>query len=252
MLTQTMPDHRRLLMSRTTAMVTATMWLVSLVSISYLLNDVVFSSERQRVRGSNEIIALQQKGLQSPTQPESILPQPAQQQHHRHQFKGRILGEDVTRDFQPLTCNENISTTTCQPWSSKFGNNRKVYTARVMIACGECIIVDYNASRTTSNNLAVTNVLTFVDGIDIMGKLVFPDRYKVHIYTTFIVVQGVLEMTAIATPVTGVPNIRITMIGNTTTTSFTPIDNNAKACTAIECNVGKKAIVVAGGTVNSK
>jgi hypothetical protein len=61
------------------------------------------------------------------------------------------------------------------------------------------------------------------------------------------------------TPITGQPKIQITMMSssNTTTgnstgsTTFTPVYDNALACTATVCDIGSKGIVVAGGTLNS-
>jgi G8 domain len=149
----------------------------------------------------------------------------------------RIPNEDVIRNFVPLSCNSNINTTDCHKWSTKFGTHR-IYNVRVIVPCGECITMDHKRD------------ITFNDGLDIVGKLVFPDGYKVNVSSTMIVVQGVLEMKS-TQPVTGTPSIRITMIGNNTENSFTPVDENANICGISTCVVGKKGIVVAGGTVDS-
>jgi hypothetical protein len=90
--------------------------------------------------------------------------------------------------------------------------------------------------------------LTLQQGIDIVGKLVFPDGYKLDLSASIISIQGELEIQA-TKPVDGVPNIKFTMIGNFDKT-FTPVGENARACNgASSCSVGKKVIVVAGGKV---
>jgi hypothetical protein len=154
------------------------------------------------------------------------------------QLRTRNLKFDATRDLVPLICNANINKATCQNWSTKFGNN-SVYSTRVIVPCGECIIMDHVGD------------ITFNDGLDIVGKLVFPDGYRVNVYSTLIVVQGVLDMKATG-PVTGTPYIQFTMIGDNVNTVFTPVDANANVCGISTCSTGKKGIVVAGGTVNRK
>lgn len=90
------------------------------------------------------------------------------------------------------------------------------------------------------------------NGIDIIGKLVFPDGYKLNLQSTLIVVQGELHITS-TKQVTGVPDVRFTMIGSDTTLTFTPVGNNANACKNVAtCASGKKAIIVAGGKVTRK
>jgi G8 domain len=154
-----------------------------------------------------------------------------------HRATVEMSSEDVTRNFVPLSCNNNISATVCHKWSTKFGTTR-IYNNRVIVPCGECITMDHIGD------------ITFNDGLDIVGKLVFPDGYNVNVSSTMIVVQGVLEMKS-TQPVTGTPSIRLTMIGNNTENSFTPVYENANVCGISTCVVGKKGIVVAGGTVDS-
>ena len=192
-----------------------------------------------------------------PSQP-LILPQLQQSQHPKANFRRSLL-EDVTRDFVPLSCNSQIDMATCQTWSSKFGNVQTIYSDRVTIPCGECVIMDYqmNPGNGTLSS-SVNNKITFLDGIDIIGKFVIPESYQIHIETTTIVVQGILEMTSILTSITGQPKIHITMIsstnsdGSTTNNpSFTPVYENALACSAVKCSIGSKGIMVAGGKLNS-
>ena len=156
------------------------------------------------------------------------------------QHLSRQLQDDGMKDFVPLACNANLPSATCSSWSSKFGNAAS-YSSRVVIPCGECVTMDLAGGS-----------LALLDGLDVYGKLVFPDRYKLNLSTTMIAVQGELEITA-SKPVDGLPNIKFTMIGNDDTMTFTPIDVNANKCKGVStCDVGKKGIVVAGGKVNSK
>jgi len=88
--------------------------------------------------------------------------------------------------------------------------------------------------------------LTLAGGLDIQGKLVFPDGYQLTLAAPFIRVQGKLHMTSTKIP-NGVEDVKFLLTGtDETLTKFTPHDNNAMACDG-ECSVGKKPIVVAGG-----
>jgi len=139
----------------------------------------------------------------------------------------------MAKDFVPLSCNNMLSD--CKSWRTIFGNDA-VHTARVVVPCGTCVTMDHPGPE-----------LILQDGIDIQGKLIFPDGYSLTVQTTSIAVQGELEMTS-TKPVDGTPNIRISMIGNNSLQTFTPIGENAGAC-GNGCVMGKKAIVVAGGKV---
>lgn len=142
-----------------------------------------------------------------------------------------------TADFVPLACNSNLSTSTCNSWSVKFGV-AAIQSKRVIIGCGECITMDHPGPS-----------LTLLDGLDIQGKLVFPNNYKLEVKSPLILVQGELEMQA-NKPVDGKPSIKFLMTSDSVQ-YFTPIGVNANACSG-SCAAGKKAIVVAGGKVNSK
>jgi G8 domain len=141
-------------------------------------------------------------------------------------------------DFVPLSCNSNLAGTTCSTWTSKFGSSA-TQSSRIVIPCGQCI---------TMNHPGPT--LTLQDGVDVQGKLVFPDSYKLVVNTPLLVVQGELEMTS-TKPVDGVPSIKIVLTGSNDQ-SFTPIGQNANACGGGKCSVGKKSFTVAGGKVNSE
>jgi G8 domain len=141
---------------------------------------------------------------------------------------------EAIQDFVPLSCNSNLGA--CVSWTQTFKTDVQ-FANRIIIDCGTCITMDHPGPT-----------LTLTAGIDIRGKLVFPDGYSLTLSTASITVQGVLEMTA-TKPVDGSPLIRIVMIGSDTAQTFTPVDANAAACTG-DCMVGMKAITVAGGQVN--
>jgi hypothetical protein len=149
----------------------------------------------------------------------------------------RQLQVDGMKDFVPLSCNANLDSAPCTSWSNKFGTASS-YSNRLVIPCGECITMDL-----ASGNLAL------VAGIDIIGKLVLPEGYKLNLSSSVIAIQGELAMTSTKT-VDGTPNIKITMTGSSDQ-FFTPVDVNAGACNgAASCAIGKKGFVVAGGKVN--
>jgi len=151
----------------------------------------------------------------------------------------RDLQSTTSSDFVPLQCNSAIDSVVCtMTWSSLFGVG-DTQSELITIPCGECVTMDHEG-----------DTLTFEKGLDIQGKLVFPNNYSLHVISPMIVVQGHLEMTA-TKPVNGVPSIIFTMTGQTANT-FVPIGNNENACGGTDCNIGKKSITVAGGKVDSK
>jgi hypothetical protein len=155
----------------------------------------------------------------------------------RNSISTRNLQVDGMKDFLPLTCNANLATASCISWTSIFGTATS-FTTRLVIPCGQCVTMDVAGGS-----------LDLSGGIDVIGKLVFPDGYKLNLSSSIIAVQGELHMTSTKT-VDGVPNIKVTMIGSVDKT-FEPIDVNAKNCNgSITCNAGKKAIIVPGGKVN--
>jgi hypothetical protein len=107
------------------------------------------------------------------------------------------------------------------------------YQGKVVIPCGKCITMDLLAPN-----------LTLAEGLDILGKLVFPDGYKLTLKTPFIRVQGELHMTSSKIP-NGQEDVKFILTG-TDEQKFTPYDSNFDKCNG-ECSVGKKPIVVAGG-----
>jgi hypothetical protein len=145
-------------------------------------------------------------------------------------------------DFVPLSCNANLPQATCVGWSVYFGTSA-VHNARLLVRCGDCVTMDFGPS------------LTLNDGLDIHGKLVFPENYSITLYTAGIVVMGELEMQSTRAPITGTPLIRFVMIADDENRAFVPVGENAAACGRLalagsSCLVGKKSITVAGGKMN--
>jgi len=140
-------------------------------------------------------------------------------------------------DFGKLSCNEFIHP--CRPWDRVFGTD-PVHESRIVIPCGECVLMNFDG-----------DTLELKDGIDIHGRLWFPLGFGtgLTITTPFIVVQGELEMSSTRKSVNGEFDYRFVMTG-TDDVFINPIDSNTGACTGEECNVGFKAIAVAGGQVN--
>ena len=143
----------------------------------------------------------------------------------------------VQKDFQPLLCNAGLASATCKTWSTAFGTGN-VHTNRVIIPCGQCITMNHAGT-----------MLDLRGGIEIVGKLVIPNKIKINIVTTAVIVQGELQVTS-SKPVDGNPDVKITLTGSDDI-KFTPIDRNANACHGVAtCSVGKKPIIVAGGKLN--
>jgi len=136
--------------------------------------------------------------------------------------------------FAALDCNSNLGSQQCTSWTSNF-TSAVNHPSLVVIPCGQCIIMD----------LAAPN-LTLAGGIDIQGKLVFPDGYKLALNAPFIRVQGELQMTSTKIP-NGEEDVKFVLTGtNEAITKFIPAGNNVDKCDG-QCTVGKKPIVVAGG-----
>lgn len=148
------------------------------------------------------------------------------------------VGNTTEDAFVPLSCNLALGGAKCEPWTSVFGH-KVLYNAKVIVPCGECIIMDLPGPK-----------LRLEKGIDVQGKLLFPDGYKLHVETSSIIVQGELSMTSTSI-VSQAPKIRVTMIANETS-MIKPFGNNQKACPLGGCDVGQRSISVAGGRVSCK
>ena len=139
-------------------------------------------------------------------------------------------------DFVPLACNSNMPAS-CNDWSYAMAN----YTSPdyvTTIPCGQCVDVDVTDGSTVSLN-----------GLDVVGELYFYDTARITIETPYIYVQGKLSIDQEAGPVTGTPNVKFTMTGDSTN-KFVPAEENSSQCPTGGCDVGQKAIIVAGGTLD--
>ena len=143
----------------------------------------------------------------------------------------------LVNDFVYLSCNSALDDQPCPSWTSVFGSSATVFSERVIIECGTCITMDQRD-------------VTLEQGVDVRGKLVFPEGFAGTVRTASLTVQGELEVYSTG-PVNGTPMIHILMIGSQAQ-SFTPIEENSSNCGGGNCDVGHKAITVAGGKVSSK
>lgn len=150
--------------------------------------------------------------------------------------------QQIDADFQPLPCNANLDKARCVPWSTLFGHNL-TWVKRIVIPCGTCVTMD----------LASGGTLTLNDGLDIQGKLVFPDNgYRLTVYSTLIAVQGELVMIS-TSAVNGNPSLHVILTGQDDQYFSTADSVNKNACNGGSmCYAGKKVIVIAGGQVTSK
>ena len=141
--------------------------------------------------------------------------------------------------FEPLTCNSQMAA--CVPWTQYLKSESHSFSTLIKIGCGVCVTMDLPGPR-----------IDFHQGLDIVGKLVIPERdTRLVIYSTMIVVQGELQVTATG-EVGPEPNIHFIMNGDQKDATFQPVWNNAGACGGGPCSVGPKAVVVAGGTVTMR
>ena len=123
----------------------------------------------------------------------------------------------------------------CVNWSTQSFN---LTSGVVTIPCGQCVIMDADSSAD----------LVLPNGLDIQGKLVFPDGYKITIRSSFIFVQGILEM--ISTRATSSEqDVKIILTGDDIQTLI-PHQDNAQHCPESGCNVGNRPIAIAGGTLD--
>mmetsp|Transcript_33905 Transcript_33905/g.49625 ORF Transcript_33905/g.49625 Transcript_33905/m.49625 type:complete len:1459 (-) Transcript_33905:164-4540(-) len=138
-----------------------------------------------------------------------------------------------TGDFVPLACNAALADAVCTPLPADFAG---------VVPCGVCYSMsDFGGAR-------AGETLTMASGLNVIGRLDFPDGSKVTIETPSVFVQGILSMSS-TRAVTGEPDISIRMTGDTDII-FTPEGENAGACSGGACNVGPKAFVVAGGQLD--
>ena len=92
-------------------------------------------------------------------------------------------------------------------------------------------------------------VLQFQGGLEIIGKLVVPDGTQLRMRTTYILVQGELQLES-SKPINGVPDILIRWIDTNDGLPITWRPPNGQ-CGGLydECDLGDRPFVVAGGKV---
>jgi len=134
---------------------------------------------------------------------------------------------DIMMD--PLECNDEIDTQPCTLFTSEFPDVKNSDT--IEIPCGVCVIMDHQETKLV------------LSGLDIRGKLVFPDGYKLTLTVNYIFVQGVLEMRS-SKIVNGTPDVKFILTG-TSDVEFVSAGTSDTCKTG--CDVGKKPIVVSGG-----
>jgi len=168
--------------------------------------------------------------------------------------------------FKALTCNQNILQQECIPWSSYFGSSNASlfeYTNKVIVPCGECIILD-PLSEEYHNNIEYI----MYDGLSIQGRLLIPNvgnsnSNKIKLLTKSIEVEGILSIYEGTDasgsdngrggePITGEVNLEIHLFGaEDGERYFMPHDENSHVCSQdAGCNIGKLPFAVAGGQLD--
>ena len=142
--------------------------------------------------------------------------------------------------FSPLTCNAAL-TDECLDWK-EFAID---LTSRTVVPCGVCVEVGCDVRE-----------INAVGGIDVQGRLVFKDYHQdcpaesgVTVTTPFLHVQGELVMRSSRHTSGGEPDVKVVLTG-TTQHPLLPHSENAGECHEDGCFLGKKAIIVAGGTLD--
>jgi hypothetical protein len=158
-----------------------------------------------------------------------------------------MLSSSVVRHpsgiFEPLDCNRNLEDDPClTPWRSKFGDS-VAFDREVVVPCGTCIVLTRPRG----------GVLEFRRGLVILGKLLIPDGVTIRIQTTFIRVHGIFVIRS-SKPIDGVPDVTVTWIetDGRGTTFRPPPGQQEDLCGGPYglCDMGKKALVVAGGRLD--
>lgn len=178
---------------------------------------------------------------------ESLRQQGQRRSSRRHlkeegEFKKKKLATSNT--FLPLACNgyhlSKLTSEACRPWSSM---NFSVTTEEVIIPCGVCVTME---EYTQGEHLILSK------GINVEGRWHFPATVRVTVKTPHIFVQGKLSIKSqhiIEGP--GSEKVKFIMTGDEDQLLM-PNIQNAYLCggEGYACNVGPRAIVVAGGQVD--
>lgn len=136
--------------------------------------------------------------------------------------------------YNPLSCNIDIHScdiSSATPLSTLITTAVNDPSSDVVIPCNTCAYVDYTDGE----------VVTLPNGMDVVGRLIFPPSANVEIQLKALFVQGMLDMVK---PHEG-NQVVINLYGDEEIT-FYPHES-----TGLEgVNVGFKPIVVAGGQLN--
>jgi len=189
---------------------------------------VLPSSEpnERRLRGSGR------KTLKKTSDPQGQDTKVVEQQQHRKLFENPTAGIGL---FNPLSSNANLNTTSCDnSFESLVGTETDVV---VTIPVGQCYTWDES----------LTGDIT-IGGLDIQGKLIIPKNHKATLYTPYVFVQGVFEMSDDNLISPSNRSMKIVLTGDTDVT-FTPADSNVGVA-GTPFNAGVKPFLVAGGQLN--
>lgn len=161
-----------------------------------------------------------------------------------------VLGSDADLAYELFLpnfgCETKVDTTTCIPFSQYFREDLiKSPLDKFEVKCESCVTMDeYQAGQIIRTGL-----------IDVIGVLVFPNATKMTLVTPGIIVQGKLIMEREQNIIVDSdPDITIELNGKEDI-KWEPTNSNSESCLnpateEMDCNIGKRAIVVAGGTVD--
>jgi len=188
---------------------------------------VLPSSEpnERRLRGGGR------KTLKKITDPQGQDTKVVEQQQHRKLFENPTAGIGL---FNPLSSNANLNTTSCD---NSFASLVETETDVVTVPVGQCYTWDES----------LTGDIT-IGGLDIQGKLIIPKNHKATLYTPYVFVQGVFEMSDDNLISPSNRSMKIVLMGDTDVT-FTPADSNVGVA-GTPFNAGVKPFLVAGGQLN--
>lgn len=153
---------------------------------------------------------------------------------------GRELSETSAAigTFLPLDCNSNVANVPCAGLSGILPSSGQP----LVVPCGACYNYDLGNDQT----------ITFDGGMHIKGLLKFPPQVRhVNIETTFIIVEGELEITTDAGNIAPDNESIVFNITGTENINFMPEHApNINVCNTTGCDLGPKPFLVAGGKVN--
>lgn len=138
--------------------------------------------------------------------------------------------------YAPLSCNANIDCSSPVAFSTIVDN--PIPDGHVVVPCGQCALVDHVSGE----------MVHLPRGLEVVGTLLFPPEANVMLNTTSIIVQGMLR---IEPPADG-NKVEVVLHGSEEVFLYPHDECNGgydPTCPARK-SVGKKPIVVAGGTLD--